>query len=142
MFIFIEVSNFSPSLQVVLPVVLCCWATSSVCLVPVFLVQIDSIHMKYKAPPNNFNKMIISSNTSLAAPGALAHHLQHRTACQTAQPVTPHRLSRRTTCNAAPPATPHRRTTCNAAPPAMPHCLPCRIVCKMSSILVSILVQY
>ena len=48
-----------------------------------------------------------SKNTSLAALGALAHDLQHRTACNAAPPATPHRLQRRTACNAALPATPH-----------------------------------
>ena len=31
-------------------------------------------------------------NTSLAAPGALAHRLQRRTTCNTAPPATPHRV--------------------------------------------------
>ena len=35
----------------------------------------------------NMSKMISISNTSLAAPGALAHRLQRRTACNAAPPV-------------------------------------------------------
>ena len=31
-------------------------------------------------------------NTTLAVPGALAHHLQRHTACNTAPPATPNRL--------------------------------------------------
>ena len=41
-------------------------------------------------------------NTSLAAPGALAHRLQRRTACDAAPPATTHRLQRRTACQWAP----------------------------------------
>ena len=49
----------------------------------------------------NMSNMISISNTSLVAPGALAHRLQRRTACNAAPPTTPHRLQRRTACNTA-----------------------------------------
>ena len=48
--------------------------------------------------------MNITSNTSLAAAGALAHCLQHRTTCNTAPPATPQRLQHCIACNTAPPA--------------------------------------
>ena len=38
-------------------------------------------------------------NTSQAAPGALAHRLQRRTACNAAPPATPHRLQLRGKAN-------------------------------------------
>ena len=47
-------------------------------------------------------------NTSLAARGALAHHLQRRTACNAAPPAMPHRLQHRL----------QHRAACNVAPPA------------------------
>ena len=37
-------------------------------------------------------KMATIPNTSLATPGALAHCLQRRTACNAAPPATPNRL--------------------------------------------------
>ena len=38
-----------------------------------------------------YNSKVSFTNTSLAAPGALAHRLQRRTACNAAPPATPHR---------------------------------------------------
>ena len=54
----------------------------------------------------------IRMNTSLAAPGALAHRLQRHTACNATPPATPYRLQRSTACNAA---LPHCRTACKKA---------------------------
>ena len=39
-----------------------------------------------------FDPIDINLNTSLAVPGALAHRLQRRTACNAAPPATPHRV--------------------------------------------------